>query len=740
MTKSGNRGVRRDSYSAWSVFVALVSLRLLNALSLRTFFQPDEFFQSLEPAWQVAFGEDQGAWITWEWKHHLRSSIHPFLFAAVYSSANFLAQTLRLSAATRADLLIVAPKVTQAFLAAVGDFYTWKLARLAYGRGSHEAWAALALTVVSPWQWFCSTRTLSNCLETTITVVALYFWPWEWIGNAGSATGGKRSTRAVSRAAAEQETNDAVPLKRLRQCLSLAALACILRPTNGLIWVSLASVAWLRGSWAQRKTLIREVLICGSAILAISTLSDRLFYGTWTFPPLKFLYFNIAQSLAVFYGKNDWHYYISQGYPLLLTTALPFAIPGLYRTLTQRSVFSDNAQASMQAQLGLICLIMPFTLSLISHKEVRFIYPLLPSMHVLTAPSLVAFFLPAVSQSSRSYMPRRLILLFLLLANLVVALYTTVYHASGTLSVLSYLRSQHLSHTPVLTTSNAHPGAGPTVGFLMPCHSTPWRSHLVDPDLRAWALTCDPPIGLSATQKETYLDEADQFYADPAQFLRSNMLGGTRHVPRQPSYTNPHYYPATSLTTAEFQFNSPHPWPDYLVFFAALEPTLNGILWSSTYRECHRTFNTAWHDDSRRKGDIIVWCLDPNEQAAWSGVKRDRDREAKERHFDHIIENIKRQATGQGARPASIWQRWTQPAPKPWSLAWPKSWSLSKFSWPAPSSSWSLERSWNWPWERRRRSVLGVQLPAWLDERLPDLSGLWKKKKYSRIEDREYWT
>ena len=38
----------------------------------------------------------------------------------------------------------------------------------------------LALTVVSPWQWFCSTRTFSNCLETTLTIVALYLWPWQW--------------------------------------------------------------------------------------------------------------------------------------------------------------------------------------------------------------------------------------------------------------------------------------------------------------------------------------------------------------------------------------------------------------------------------------------------------------------------------------------------------------------------------------------------------------------------------
>lgn len=48
-----------------TVLVALIAFRLLNALVVRTFFQPDEFYQSLEPAWQLAFGQGQGAWLTW---------------------------------------------------------------------------------------------------------------------------------------------------------------------------------------------------------------------------------------------------------------------------------------------------------------------------------------------------------------------------------------------------------------------------------------------------------------------------------------------------------------------------------------------------------------------------------------------------------------------------------------------------------------------------------------------------
>jgi phosphatidylinositol glycan class B len=40
------------------------------------------------------------------------------------------------------------------------------------------------MTVLSPWQWYCSTRTFSNSLETTLTIAALCYWPWEILGDA----------------------------------------------------------------------------------------------------------------------------------------------------------------------------------------------------------------------------------------------------------------------------------------------------------------------------------------------------------------------------------------------------------------------------------------------------------------------------------------------------------------------------------------------------------------------------
>ena len=61
--RTSERG--RDAATPPHIFLFLLAFRILNALSIRTFFQPDEYFQSLEPAWEMAFGADGGAWVTW---------------------------------------------------------------------------------------------------------------------------------------------------------------------------------------------------------------------------------------------------------------------------------------------------------------------------------------------------------------------------------------------------------------------------------------------------------------------------------------------------------------------------------------------------------------------------------------------------------------------------------------------------------------------------------------------------
>ena len=61
---------------------AALLLRVAVALLTRTFFQPDEYFQSLEPAHQFVFG--YGA-LTWEWFTSIRSIVYPALNIPLYA-------------------------------------------------------------------------------------------------------------------------------------------------------------------------------------------------------------------------------------------------------------------------------------------------------------------------------------------------------------------------------------------------------------------------------------------------------------------------------------------------------------------------------------------------------------------------------------------------------------------------------------------------------------------------------
>jgi GPI mannosyltransferase 3 len=124
-----------------------------------------------------------------------------------------------------------------------------------------------------------------------------------------------------------------------------------------------------------------------------------------------------------------------------------------------------------------------------------------------------------------------------------------------------------------------------TVGIFMPCHSTPWRSHLVHPGIDVWALTCEPPLNIPLNRRASYLDEADHFYADPQRWIVENMA-----------------------SLRGMKAGSRRPWPEKLVFFEQLESTMKGVLGTAAYKECWRGFNSHWHDDWRRRGDVVVWC------------------------------------------------------------------------------------------------------------------------------------
>ena len=323
------------------------------------------------------------------------------------------------------------------------------------------------------WNWFTLTRTFSNSLETTLTAGALLYWPWPSLSNLPTIN----SSRYITFYSPDR--------RYLSTSLILASLAVILRPTSIITFLLLLP-------WSFSPTLLLYAIIIGPTTLLSSIVLDTWYYGRPTFPAWNFIRFNFVEELSVFYGSMSSHYYLSQGLPMILTTYLPFSIHGL----------SSYPISIYTFVIGGVVL----AFSCIAHKEARFLSPLSPLLLVFAGYSI-------------SRLPKRIkrfVIPTILLVNTGLAYYTTQVHQSGVISVMHHLR-------------NDIPKNG-SVGFLMPCYSTPWQSYLQRPDVNAWKLSCDPPLTyisqfldlrrLSREERKTYMDEADQFYADPEGFLR----------------------------------------------------------------------------------------------------------------------------------------------------------------------------------------------------------------------------
>lgn len=202
---------------------------------------------------------------------------------------------------------------------------------------------------------------------------------------------------------------------------------------------------------------------------------------------LNFLLTNLS-SVSLFYGQNPWHYYLTQALPILCATSLPFAALGWWRSV--KGIYGSNART-----LGIVAASTLAVYSLAGHKEWRFIHPILPILHVLAARTLVGSHLSSGSskpdsssrsapESQRSRLLIKTWHLALLLVAFPVNIYVMRYHGASQIAVMDHLRS-------------IPPSELASVGFLMPCHSTPWQAYLHRPELdegSLWALGCEPPL------------------------------------------------------------------------------------------------------------------------------------------------------------------------------------------------------------------------------------------------------
>jgi len=327
--------------------------------------------------------------------------------------------------------------------------------------------------------------------------------------------------------------------------------------------------------------------------------------------------------VSLFYGSNSWHYYLTQALPILCTTALSFTLHGIYVTITN---WADAALMNM------FCLII-WTIAIYSfagHKEWRFIHPLLPLLHIFAAKSLITLSSTPKTRavrgdtkqdkrhvSIRLTPPLRYPYIVLLLLTLPASVYVVFFYCSAPISALSYLRL-----LPVNATTNGRQQPQ-SVGFLMPCHSTPGRAYLHRPTWEVWALGCEPPLQCAAfpiflrllhnllyTRGQnllTYRDQTDLFFNEPIDYITTAF---PRNVdpgfPRSPYPTSiPDTYPQANT---EMSYPWKHEWPRHLVFFGALlrRQGVREILEEKGYKKVWAG-GSEWEGEGERKGGVQVW-------------------------------------------------------------------------------------------------------------------------------------
>jgi phosphatidylinositol glycan class B len=153
-------------------------------------------------------------------------------------------------------------------------------------------------------------RTYSNSLETLTTTAALSYWPWYFL-----QTGHSKKNHD------QKDGNDRLT------ALCVAALGVLFRPTSAVMWSFLGALHFFQ-CFDRSRLLFQFVLPLGVVTGILMVIVDYIGYGQWTFVPYNFFLFNVLEGKDKLYGVHPWHWYFTQGFPVITATFLPFFMVG----------------------------------------------------------------------------------------------------------------------------------------------------------------------------------------------------------------------------------------------------------------------------------------------------------------------------------------------------------------------------------------------------------------------------
>ncbi|CAI5441996.1 unnamed protein product [Caenorhabditis angaria] len=406
--------------SSVRLLVFLSIFRLASVYIVSSWFVPDEIYQSSEVAHNLVYGTGH---LSWEWRASLRSYFHPALIAAIYQLINYI------GLGSYSWIIYNVPRIFHSLLFVVADFSYYKLCRRLCITSKIADMSFISY--LSCWfVFYCSSRTLSNSLETSITLIALSWFPFEGKFYKGSTW----------------------------PYIALGIITIVIRPTVALIWL-VFGLYHLYLSPNPFRLIFRVVVPVAFPILLLTIIIDSWAYGQFTIPLWNFLQFNVFQGGSAFFGVHPWHWYFTAGIPTVLTIQIIPIIIGLLGPNIFRPTLLPFYATSLYILVH----------SFLPHKEQRFLLPIIP---------LLCIYAGGAFQNLKKWQPTAVGAMIFI--NFIVVIFTSRYHQVGPFAAPKRIIEEWRGPGPV------------SIAALMPCYSLPGHAYLHNDLKTLRLLDCSP--------------------------------------------------------------------------------------------------------------------------------------------------------------------------------------------------------------------------------------------------------
>lgn len=148
----------------------VVVMRVVMALTITTNgIHPDEYWQSIEPAYHYVYSDVTHVYLPWEWSEHfrLRNCIYPMYLTLPLRFVRFLGVDYNF-------IVRSLPYIAHLPIVLLTDFYTWAIAKRIVKK--EAARLCMLMYFTNTFQTLYLIRTLTNTIEQMFAVVSFYYF------------------------------------------------------------------------------------------------------------------------------------------------------------------------------------------------------------------------------------------------------------------------------------------------------------------------------------------------------------------------------------------------------------------------------------------------------------------------------------------------------------------------------------------------------------------------------------